>query len=48
MSDTTPNDELRALIELWRDIADESPGDTTHDRGLRTCADSLELLINNE
>ena len=46
--DTTKNDELRGLVEVWRDIADERPMDTDHDRALRYAADELEAVIDDE
>ena len=44
MSDTTPNDELRELIEEWRERGVEDPyGMMWHPP-----ADELEAVINDE
>jgi len=48
MSDATSNDDLKGLVGLWRDIANAKPMDTERDRTLRTCADSLEIMITDE
>ena len=58
MSDATPNDELRELIEAWRGIDKEflmsANLDTTPeiDAGIyaayQKCADELEELIDDE
>ena len=43
--DTTPNEELRALVEEWRSIANQEAMDTDHDRALRYSPDELEGVI---
>ena len=50
-SGMTPNDELRALVEDWRETGDflieEGPNnDKHHGKGMVRCAEKLEELIN--
>lgn len=48
--DATPNDELRAKVEEWRELADRHPGgdDVTVGRNsaFAQCAEELEELLN--
>lgn len=47
-TDATPNDELRELIERWRDYEYTQKVDYYADIGMQVAADELEELIDDE
>lgn len=42
---SVPVEELKELVEEWREMANELPMDTDHDRALRYSIDELQEVV---